>query len=203
MALRRPRSGGEGPYRAPDRVGPSAAQPLAGAPTRVCVAQIGAPHGVRGDVRIRAFTEDPMAITRYGVLETEDGRRRFEIERIRPGSGGLIATLSGVIGRNAAEDLTNVWLYVPRDRLPPIADEEIYYHADLIGLAAHSTTGEVLGKVIAVHDFGAGSLLEIERPSGPTALLPFTRAVVPVVDMEKGRMVVDPPEGLIEGREAG
>jgi 16S rRNA processing protein RimM len=160
---------------------------------RVCIAQIGAPHGVRGEVRLRAFTQDPLSVRRYGPLETEDGRR-FEIEAVRPAKDMLVARLKGVTDRNAAERLTNLLLYASRDRLPKPADDE-FYHADLIGLAAATPQGAPFGTIRAVHNFGAGDLLEIEPVSGgPTVMLPFTEAVVPVVDIAGRRVVVTPPD---------
>src|SRR3954454_7448025 len=101
---------------------------------RVCIAQIGAAHGVRGEVRLKPFTQDPLGVTRYGALESEDGKRRFEIEAVRPAKDMLVARLKGITDRDAAERLTNVRLYVARERLPKPADDE-FYHADLIGLA--------------------------------------------------------------------
>jgi 16S rRNA processing protein RimM len=160
---------------------------------RICVAQIGAAHGVRGEVRLRSFTEDPLAFAGYGPLESEDGARRFEIESLRPAKDHFVARLSGVADRNAAEALTNLRLYVPRDRLPPIEDDETYYHADLIGLAAVTPDGAPLGKVTAVHNFGAGDVVEI-RPNGggEPLMVPFTDTTVPSVDIGAGRMVVLP-----------
>ena len=167
---------------------------------RVCIAQIGAAHGVRGEVRLRAFTEDPLSVRRYGPLETEDGRR-FEIEAVRPAKDILVARLKGIADREAAERLTNLLLYASRDRLPKPADDEFYY-ADLIGLAATAPDGAPFGTVKAVHNFGAGDLLEIEPAAGgQTVMLPFTEAAVPVVDIAGRRVVVAPPgEGRDESR---
>src|SRR5882724_7500858 len=131
---------------------------------RVLIAQIGAAHGVRGEVRLKAFTEDPLSVRRYGPLETEDGRR-FEIEAVRPAKDILVARLKGVTDRDAAARLTNLLLYVSRDRLPKAADDE-FYHADLVGLAAATGDGAPFGIVKAVHNFGAGDLLEIEPAAG-------------------------------------
>jgi 16S rRNA processing protein RimM len=159
--------------------------------SRVCIAQIGAAHGVRGEVRLRPFTEDPLAVTRYGVLESEDGERRFEIEAVRPAKDMLVARLKGVTDRNAAEALKNIRLYVARAKLPkPNADE--FYHADLVGLTAQKENGETVGTVKAIHNFGAGDLLEIEAASGATIMLPFNETTVPVVDVAGGRIVVEP-----------
>jgi 16S rRNA processing protein RimM len=165
---------------------------------RVCVAQIGAPHGVRGEVRLWTFTADPMAVTRYGPLETEDGKRAFEIGKVRPAKGHLVARLQGVEDRDAAERLTNIKLFVSRERLPPPEDDE-FYHADLIGLRVEDEGGNQIGVVSAVHNFGAGDILEIQPPEGGTMLLPFTEAAVPEVDIKGGRLVVVPPE--VEAKE--
>src|SRR6476620_3333180 len=160
---------------------------------RVCVAQIGAPHGVRGEVRLWTFTADPMAVTRYSPLESEDGKRRFEIETVRPAKDHLVARLKGVDDRTAAERLTNLKLFVPRAQLPEIEADE-FYHADLIGPSAEDAAGNAIGAVIAVHNFGAGDLLEIQPPEGSTMLLPFIETVVPEVDVKGGRLVVVLPE---------
>jgi 16S rRNA processing protein RimM len=160
--------------------------------SRVCIAQIGAAHGVRGEVRLKAFTEDPLSVTDYGPLEAEDGRR-IEIETVRPAKDMLVARLKGVADRNAAEALTNLRLYVARERLPAPADDE-FYHADLIGLSAVTAEGAPFGTVKAVHNFGAGDLLEIEPAAGgTTVMLPFSEATVPTVDIAQGKIVVVPP----------
>lgn len=161
---------------------------------RVCVAEIGGAHGIAGEVRLRAFTTDPLAIMGYGTLHAEDGRG-FTIAAVRPAKNCLVARLAGVTDRTAAERLRNLKLYVPRDRLPPIDEPETYYHADLVGLAAVGPDGASIGTVSAVQNFGAGDLLEI-RPAagGPTLLLPFTEAVVPLIDVPGGRVVVNPPD---------
>jgi len=163
---------------------------------RVCVARIGAPHGIRGEVRLHAFTNDPMAVATYGALEAEDGSRRFAIDKLRPANGFLVARLAGIDDRNAAERLKNCRLFVPRSRLPKLEDADDFYHVDLIGLGVVDRAGNELGTIAAVHNFGAGGLVEVKPPNGPTALLPFTKAVVPVVDLAARRLVVDPPVGL-------
>ena len=158
---------------------------------RICVAQIGAAHGIRGEVRLRSFTGDPMAIASYGPLESEDGAQRFTIETLRPAKDHFVARLEGISDRNAAEQLTNLRLYVARDRLPPAGDGE-FYHADLVGLAAVTPDGAALGTVTAVHNFGAGDVIEIKPASGEALLVPFTDAAVPEIDLAAGRMVVVP-----------
>jgi 16S rRNA processing protein RimM len=165
---------------------------------RLLVARLGAAHGVRGEIRVNAFGDDPEALVGYGPLATEDGRS-LRIRSLKVVGGRLIGRLEGVADRNAAEALNGVDLYVDRERLPPPEDEDTFYHADLVGLAAETTDGRALGTVVAVPDYGAGELLEIAPPRGPTLLVPFTRAAVPVVDIASGRVVVDPPAGLLDG----
>src|SRR6201989_1463939 len=158
----------------------------------VCVARIGAAHGVRGQVKLWTFTEDPFAVTRYGPLSTRDGTRRLEVAHAREGKGHLVATLKGVTTRNEAERLNGIELYVARDQLPA-TDEDEYYHADLIGLAAVTSADAPVGPVVAIHNFGAGDIIEIAPPHGQTMLLPFTNAVVPTVDLAGGRVVIELP----------
>jgi 16S rRNA processing protein RimM len=166
-------------------------------PAQVCVARIGAAHGVRGQVKLWTFTEDPFAVTRYGALSTKDGARQFEVTQAREAKGFLVATLKDITSRNDAERLNGVELYVSRDKLPA-TDADEYYHADLIGLAAVTAANEPLGRVVAIHNFGAGDIIEIAPPSGPTMLLPFSNAVVPTVDIAGGRVVIELP-AEIEG----
>jgi 16S rRNA processing protein RimM len=165
----------------------------------ICVARIGAPHGVRGAVKLWTFTEDPLAVRHYGPLLTKDGARQFEVTHVREAKGHLVATLKGIATREEAERLNGVELYVAREKLPDTSADE-YYHADLIGLAAVNAAGEPLGRVIAIHNFGAGDIIEVAPSDGATMLLPFTNAVVPTVDLEGGRVVIELPDE-IEGDE--
>ena len=166
---------------------------------RIRVARIGAAHGIRGEVKLWSFTEDPMADTNYGPLETQDGARHFEIEAARPAKDFLVARLKGVGDRDAAEKLRNTDLFVPRDRLPSIEEADTFYHADLVGLAAVGEDGAALGTVIAIHNFGAGDLIEIAPAGGgEPLLLPFTEATVPTVDLKAGRIVVVVPPAASE-----
>jgi len=161
----------------------------------ICVARIGAVHGVRGAVKLWPFTQDPLALQDYGALTTKDGARFFEIASLRAAKDHLVATFEGIDDRDAAAALNGIELYVSRDALPPAEDGE-YYHADLIGLYATDENGAPLGRVIAMHNFGAGDLIEIAPPSGPTLLLPFTDAVVPAVDLAAGQVVVVLPNEI-------
>ena len=169
-------------------------------PPQICVARIGAAHGVRGAVKLWTFTEDPLAVKHYGPLMTKDGARQFEVTHVREAKDHLVATLKGIATREDAERLNGLELYVSRDKLPE-TDEDEYYHADLIGLAAVTTAEQPIGKVIAIHNFGAGDIIEIAPAKGATVLLPFTNAVVPTVDLAGGRVVIELPQE-IEGDEA-
>ena len=166
---------------------------------QICIARIGAAHGVRGAVKLWTFTEDPFAVKAYGPLLTKDGARSFEIATAREAKGHLVATLKGVATREEAERLNGIELYIAREKLPA-TDENEYYHADLIGLAAVNVADEPLGRVLAIHNFGAGDIIEIAPPSGSTMLLPFTNAVVPTVDLAGGRVVIELP-AEVEGDE--
>src|SRR5882724_13485841 len=168
-------------------------------PSQICVARIGAAHGVRGEVKLWTFTEDPLAVKTYGPLVTKDGARQFEVTHAREAKGHLVATLKGIATREDAERLNGLELYIAREKFPA-TDENEYYHADLIGLAAVTPANEPLGRVIAIHNFGAGDIIEIAPPHGATMLLPFTNAVVPTVDLAGGRVIIELP-GEIEGDE--
>jgi 16S rRNA processing protein RimM len=163
----------------------------------VLLGEIGAAQGLKGEVRIRSYTEEPAGITAYGPLQDETGRK-IEIESLRATPKALIARIKGVTTREAAEALAHTKLYVPRAMLPERGEEE-WYHADLVGLAAVGRDGAPLGKVVAIQNFGAGDLLEVKPiGGGATVLVPFTRDTVPEIDVEGGRLTLVPPEGLFE-----
>jgi 16S rRNA processing protein RimM len=159
---------------------------------RVCVGVIVGAHGVKGEVRVKSFTAEPGDVTAYGPMTDADGARRFEVEVTGSSRGVALARIEGVDDRDAAEALKGTELYVPRDALPPAGEDE-FYHADLIGLAVELEDGSAFGAVKALHDFGAGEVIEIATKDGPDVVLPFTRRVVPVVDLEAGRVVIAPP----------
>ncbi|MDF2996759.1 MAG: rRNA processing protein RimM [Xanthobacteraceae bacterium] len=166
---------------------------------RILLARIGAPHGVKGEVRLFVFGEDAEALRRYSPLTDEAGKRTFRITALRPGKEHFVARLEGVDTREAAEALTNVGLHVTREQLPPPDNEDDFYHADLIGLAAVSLDGTPFGRIVAVHNFGADDILEIApTEKGKTLMLPFTKAVVPAVDVKGGTVTVDPAEWASE-----
>lgn len=163
---------------------------------RICVGAFAGSFGVSGEVRLKSFCADPEAIADYGPLYTEDGSRSFGIKLTRPVAGGLGARVTGIATKEQADALKGISLFVDRARLPALPDDE-FYHSDLIGLEARDTGGVLLGQVTAVHNHGAGDLLEIAGGGRKQALLlPFTLAVVPTVDLAARRIVVDLPEGL-------
>ncbi len=164
---------------------------------RICLGVIAGPHGVKGLVRVRSFTAEPQAIVGYGPLQDEQGEQRFALELVGAGKGVLIARIAGVEDRDAAERLKGLRLYVRRAALPEPGAEE-FYQADLVGLDALLSDGSRLGAVRAVHDFGAGAMLEIEDQAGKSVMVPFTTAAVPQVDVAGRKLVVAPPEELLE-----
>ncbi len=167
----------------------------------VCVGAVATAHGIRGEVKIKTFTTEPANVGAYGPLADETGARSFVLEAVRPIADDMvIARLQGIADRNAAEALRGLRLYAPRTALPAPEQGE-YYHHDLIGLRAVLAGGEALGTVSAVHNFGAGDLLEVERAAGEPVVLPFTDAVVPAVDLAAGTVTVVLPEGLLDEAE--
>ncbi len=164
--------------------------------------RIGAAHGIKGDVRIQSFTEDPLALINYGPFTTNRPGLVITIATARGTTNMLVARLKGVNDREAAEKLNGVELYAARDILPPPEDDDDFYHADLIGLRAQLSDGTVLGQVSAIPNFGAGDILEVRAPNGgDTYLFPFTRAVVPHVHLKDGYLVIEPPIEADPGEE--
>ncbi len=162
---------------------------------RVCVGTITGPQGLGGLLRVKAFTEVPEDVAAYGPVSDEQGRQRFTLTVTGRAKGAVVVRIEGIDDRQRAEALTGTRLYVPRAALPEVEEQETYYHADLIGLAAEDRHGAPLGRVKAVHNFGAGDLLELEEaaPGAGPLMVPFTRAAVPLVDVKAGRLVVEPP----------
>ncbi|MGB8895162.1 MAG: ribosome maturation factor RimM [Pseudolabrys sp.] len=168
---------------------------------RICVARIGAAHGVRGEVKLWSFTQDPVAVASYGPLETQDGTRRFEIKALRLAKDHFVARIAGVDDRDAAEKLRNLELYIPRARLPEIDEADTFYHADLIGLDVVTSDGVQIGTVYALHNFGAGDIIEIiPIGSGDALMLPFNETTVPKIDIAGKQIVVVLP-AEIEARD--
>ncbi len=159
---------------------------------RICVGAIAGAFGVRGDVRLKSFCAQPEAIAAYAPLWTEDGSRSFTVKLTRGTSGGLTARLSGVTTKEEADALKGVELFADRSRLPNLPDDEFYY-ADLIGLMVLDTSGTLLGRVRAVHNHGAGDIIEVTGQGSASLLIPFTKKAVPTVDLTVGRIIADPP----------
>ena len=165
---------------------------------RVCVGAIAGAFGVRGEVRLKSFCAEAADIAAYGPLTTEDGGRSFDVTLTRPVASGFAARLTGVMTKEAADGLRGQRLFAPRGALPSLPDDE-FYHADLLGLSARDTGGAELGKIAAVLNHGAGDILELRGPAlKGSVLVPFTRAIVPTVDLARGRVIIDPPEGLFD-----
>ena len=164
--------------------------------------EFGRAHGLKGEVRLKSHTADPAAIAGYSPLTAASGQK-LSLKNVRQAPGGspdmLIAQVSGVTSREAAEALNRVQLFVERDQLPPPDEEDEFLLADLIGLPVQDESGTVIGTIVDVPNYGGGDLLEIAPvPAGPTALLPFTKAFVPVVEIAAQRIVVAPPEDFFE-----
>jgi 16S rRNA processing protein RimM len=168
---------------------------------RVCVGVILGAHGLKGAVRIKSFTERAADVAAYGAVEDEASQRRFRLRLVGEAKGLVMAQIEGVGDRDAAEALKGLKLYVARANLPP-AEEEEFYYSDLIGLSATLADGTPMGVVKGVFDFGGGDVIEIVGPHG-AVMVPFTKAVFPVVDVAGGRLVVEPPVEIEAGPEDG
>ena len=161
------------------------------------MAVIGAAHGIKGELRVKTFTADPLALGDYGPLYTRDGRA-FEIAAIRPAKDVVVVRFRNVADRNAAEALTGTELFVDRSVLPA-ADDDEFYHADLAGLSVKDGDGAVLGKIVAVQNFGGGDILEVTLGGRKGVLIPFSKAAVPDVSISGGFVTIDPiAAGLVE-----
>ena len=161
------------------------------APPRICLGVISGAHGIRGEVKIKSFASDGALLQSLGPLSNEDGTVNFEIVHCRETTSGWIAALASVRDRNGAEALRGTRLFVARSALPPTGADE-FYQADLVGLPAFGPDGEPLGRIGAVHNYGAGDLLEIERPAGVALLIPFNAENIPEVDPARGVVVAAP-----------
>jgi len=170
--------------------------------TLVLMGRIGAAHGIRGEVRIQSFTEDPAAIKDYSPFTTNKPGLEITVLSARPAKTVVVARIAGVNDRDGAEKLNGTELYIPRAHLPEDVDEDDFYHADLIGLEGRLADGTVLGKVLAIPNFGADDLIEIGTNTNNGVLYPFTRAVIPEIHVAEGYLVVVPPEEIIVEGEA-
>lgn len=169
----------------------------------VLMAVVGAPHGVRGEVRAKTFTDDPKALRKLGPLQDESGKS-YEVQSVRPAKNVVVMRLSDVDTREAAELLKGTSLYVARDRLPndALQDDE-FYQTDLVGLEVRERNGKVHGTIQAVHNFGGGDILEIAEAKKRSVMIPFSEAAVPEIDIESGFILVDPVAAGLDGEEVG
>ena len=175
---------------------------MADTSSRILMGTIGAAHGIKGEVRIATHTQDPEAIGSYGPLDTDRPGLTITLTKVRLHKNVVVAHIKGISDRTAAEQLNGVSLFIDRDRLPATEDEDDFYHADLIGLDARLDSGVTIGRISAVPNFGAGDLIEVRDPqSGDTYLYPFTKAVVPVVNLAEGYLTIVVPLDAPEGEE--
>lgn len=169
--------------------------------TLIQLAVIGAAHGIKGEVRVKTFTGDPLAIGDYGPLQTDNGQR-LVVQQVRPAKEVVVVRFKGVDSRDQAEALKGTVLFVSRDKLPDDLEEDEFYHVDLIGLRVETEAGEPVGTIAAVLDFGAGEMLEVKARGEKPVLIPFTRAAVPTVDIKSGVLRVEPiAAGLVDDGE--
>lgn len=161
----------------------------------ICVGAIGGGFGVHGDVRLKSFCAEPADITKYSPLQDENGKI-YTLGHVRSMKDGLIVSIKEITSKEAADALKGIRLFASRERFPDLIDDE-YYQSDLIGIEVFDTNGAALGKVKSLQNFGAGDILEVQL-KGNTILIPFTRAIVPTVDIKAGKIIIDPPAGLLD-----
>ena len=162
----------------------------------ICLGKIMGVHGVRGHLKIKAYTDNPGALDRYGPVLLDDGRvLNLAVKSVTP-KGAVIVIAREITDRNDAEKMRGLELFIDRDALPPVDGDELY-HADLIGLMAEGEDSEKIGKIVGIHDFGAGELVEIKPPSGPTIMLPFAAEFRGEIALDQGLITLRPPAGML------
>ena len=164
---------------------------------RICLGVIVGVHGVRGHLKIKAYTDNPAALDRYGPVSLDDGRLlHLKVKSLSP-KGPVIAMAQEVTDRNEAELMRGLELFIKRDALPPTSNDEVY-HTDLVGLEARDNDGVAIGVIVGLHDFGAGDIIEVKPPSGPTMMLPFAPEYRDEMRLEEGFVTLLPPQGMME-----
>ena len=164
---------------------------------RLCLGVIVGVHGVRGHLKIKGYTDNPAALDRYGPVSLDDGRLlHLKVKSVSP-KGPVIAMAQEVTDRNEAELMRGLELFIKRDALPPTANDEVY-HTDLVGLEARDNDGVAIGVIVGLHDFGAGDIIEVKPPSGPTMMLPFAPEYRDEMRLEEGFVTLLPPQGMME-----
>ncbi|MEM9105334.1 MAG: ribosome maturation factor RimM [Pseudomonadota bacterium] len=165
----------------------------------VLMAVIGAPHGVRGELRAKPHTDDPLALGTYGPLFDRAGKA-YTVQSVRPAKNVVVMRLEGVESREAAEALKGTEFFVPRDALPDDSlEEDEFFQADLEGLMVRDINGTDHGQVTGVHNFGAGDILELKKPGAKPVMIPFSESAVPHIDWENGVLTVDPLAAGLDG----
>ncbi|WP_102960696.1 ribosome maturation factor RimM [Mangrovicella endophytica] len=159
--------------------------------TSVLLGVIGAAHGLKGEVRVRSFTDDPESLGAYGPLHDAEGNR-YTVRSARLQKTVVVVRFEEVRDRSAAERLNGRELFVDRSALPEEEDEDDFYQSDLVGLSVVTVGGQAVGTLIGFHDFGAGEIAEIQPEKGPSVLIPFSQAAVPEIDIKRGVIVVEP-----------
>lgn len=163
----------------------------------ICVGLIGSARGLKGELRVKSFTADTKAISSYGALTDKSGEQTFELKVTGKHKDQLVVRIKGVDDRNAAEALNGQELYAQRDQMPDTGEDEFYF-SDLVGLDAELLDGSPFGQVVLAEDFGGGPFIEVKAEGSASVLVPFTKEAVPTVDLEAGKVVIDPPHGLLE-----
>lgn len=166
----------------------------------VQMAVIGAPHGVKGEVRVKTFTGDPLALGDYGPLHDEEGRT-YQVAAIRPAKTVVVVRFAGIDTREAAEEATGRALYIERADLPDDLEDDEFYQADLVGLAVRDAAGDEIGAVTAIHNFGGGDILEVMLAGRKGVMIPFTLAAIPEIAIAKGFVRIDPVAAGLAGEE--
>lgn len=164
---------------------------------RVQLGQIGAAHGIKGEVRIKSFTHAPLDITTYGTLQTNRSGLEIIITGSRLSKGLVIASLQGIADRTQAEALNGTELFTAAQNLDQLDDEDEYYHADLIGLEARDANGKQIGTLIAIDNYGAGDVLELKLTNGKTELLEFSKQNAPEINLAQNYLTIIMPESVI------
>ena len=159
---------------------------------RICVGIVTGPHGLKGDVKLKSYPENPKDVAAFGPVTDKSGERQFDIRILSANQKGLVVELSGVRGREAAEAIRGTELYMVRDLLPELEEDEFYY-SDLVGLVVEDINGAAIGTVSLVDNYGAGEIIEVDLKDGGTEMYPMSREVVPTIDLKNGRVVINPP----------
>jgi 16S rRNA processing protein RimM len=170
---------------------------VASVANHLVVGAIVGPKGIRGQFKVKLFAESPDVLTSYGPLQVDDGQLLQLLVKSVNSKGLVIVSAAGVDSPEAVEALRGRTLSINRSDLPKLADNEIY-HADIIGLPATDDSGELLGTIVALYNFGAGEIVEVKPRIGPSLMLPFHGDSVVAIELDNGQVILAPPAGLID-----